>query len=110
MELRETLPRGARPARGTWRWPPASLLGSVGESSRERLLGCGTLREYPTDRRLISQGDTSTYVVVLLEGVVKVTGVSSAGREALLAIRVGGDVVGEVSAIDGGPRSSTVTA
>jgi CRP-like cAMP-binding protein len=110
MELRETLPKSARPARGTWRWPPGSLLGSVPESSRDRLLGCGTLREYPTDRRLITQGDTGTYVVVLLDGVVKVAGVSSAGREALLAIRVGGDLVGEVAAIDGGPRSSTVTA
>jgi CRP-like cAMP-binding protein len=102
-------PDGGRHVRGTWRWPPASLLGSLDAESRERLLEPGTMREYPADRRLISQGDTSTFAVVLLDGVVKVTGVSSAGREALLAIRAGGDIVGELAAIDGRPRSCTIT-
>lgn len=69
----------------------------------------GTMREYSADHRLVSQGDRSTFVIVLLDGVVKATGVSSAGKEALLAVRVGGDIVGEFAAIDGEPRSSTVT-
>jgi CRP-like cAMP-binding protein len=86
-----------------------SLLGSIDEEARERLLERGTMREYPTDRRLVSQGDTSTFVVVLLDGVVKATGVSSAGKEALLSVRVGGDLVGELAAIDGRPRSCTLT-
>lgn len=95
---------------GNWRWPTNSLLGSIGEASRNRLLECAAVREYPADHWLMAQGDTTTYVIVLLDGVVKVVGVSSAGGEALLAIRVGGDIVGEFSAIDGRPRSSTVTA
>ena len=95
--------------RGTWRWPPASLLGSIGDESRERLFGCGIIREYPANHRLITQGDHTGFVVALLDGVVKVTGVSSAGKEALLAIRVGGDIVGEFAALDSLPRSSTVT-
>jgi CRP/FNR family transcriptional regulator, cyclic AMP receptor protein len=110
MELREPVRKSARQVRGTWRWPATSLLASVSEASRNSLLDCGTMREYATDRRLITQGDTSTFVVVLLDGVVKVTGVSSAGREALIAIRVGGDLLGEFAAIDNGPRSGTVTA
>lgn len=110
MILREPVRKSTPPVRGTWRWPATSLLASLGEASRDRLLDCGTMREYPTDRRLITQGDTSTFVVVLLDGVVKVTGVSSAGREALIAIRVGGDLLGELAAIDSGPRSCTVTA
>lgn len=68
------------------------------------------MREYATERRLITQGDRSRHVIVLLDGVVKVTGVSSAGREALLTIRAGGDLVGELAALDNGPRSCTVTA
>lgn len=95
--------------RGTWRWPPASLLGSISEASRDRLLESGTMREYPADRRLITQGDRRAFVVVLLDGVVKATGVSSGGKEVLLAIRVGGDIVGELAALDNRPRSSTVT-
>lgn len=110
MELHEPFHKSERNVRGTWRWPPTSLLASVGDASRNRLLSSGTMREYPADRRLITQGDTSTFVVALLDGVVKVTGVSSSGREALLAIRIGGDILGELAAIDNRPRSCTVTA
>jgi CRP-like cAMP-binding protein len=46
---------------------------------------------------------------VLLDGVVKATGLTLDGKEALLAIRVGGDIVGEFAALDEGTRSSTVT-
>ena len=95
--------------RGTWRWPPASLLGSITDVSRERLLGCGTIREYPANRRLFAQGDRSTFVIVLLDGVVKSVGVSSAGKEALLSILIGGDIVGEFAALDSLPRASSVT-
>src|ERR1700677_3758137 len=110
MELREPVRKMACNVRGAWRWSATSLLASVGEASRDRLLDCGTMREYPTDRRIITQGDSSTFVVVLLDGVVKVTGVSSAGRETLIAIRAGGDLLGELAAMDNGPRSGTATA
>jgi CRP-like cAMP-binding protein len=96
--------------RGAWRWPPASLLGSISDSSRERLLAAGAMREYPANQRLIIQGARGTFVIVLLDGLVKVTGVSSIGKEALLAIRAGGDIVGEFAALDDLPRSATVTA
>jgi len=58
---------------------------------------------------LIREGDMTKFVIVLLDGVVKATGLTLDGREALLAIRVGGDIVGEFAALDSGPRSSTVT-
>jgi CRP/FNR family transcriptional regulator, cyclic AMP receptor protein len=54
-------------------------------------------------------GDSTTFVLVLLEGIVKATSVTSDGKEVLLAIRVGGDIVGEFAAMDSRPRSSTVT-
>jgi CRP-like cAMP-binding protein len=94
---------------GSWRWPSSSLLGSINQTSRERLLDVGSMREYPADHRLITQGDRTTFVVALLDGVVKATSVSSAGKEAFLAVRVGGDIVGEFAALDSQPRSSTVT-
>jgi CRP/FNR family cyclic AMP-dependent transcriptional regulator len=55
------------------------------------------------------EGDATKFVVVLLDGVVKATGLTLDGKEALLAIRVGGDIVGEFAALDEGPRSSTIT-
>jgi CRP/FNR family transcriptional regulator, cyclic AMP receptor protein len=94
---------------GAWKWPPASLLGSLDSRSKECLLGYGTTKQYPASRVLIREGDATKFVIVLLDGVAKATGLTFDGREALLAIRVGGDLVGEFAALDEGPRSSTVT-
>jgi CRP/FNR family cyclic AMP-dependent transcriptional regulator len=94
---------------GAWRWPPSSLLGSLGETSRDRLLEQGTTRQYLAGQVLIREGDTTKFVIVLFDGVVKATGLTLDGKETLLAIRVGGDIVGEFAALDGAPRSSTVT-
>jgi len=100
---------GARRMQGTWRWPAASLLATLGDAVRDRLLELGTIREYPAERVLMRMGDPTTFVIVLLEGIVKATGLTSDGKEVLLAVRVGGDVVGEFAALDNQPRSSTVT-
>jgi len=99
----------ARGKRGAWRWPRTSLLGTLSETSRDRLLEQGTIREYPADRVLMRMGDSTTFVLILLEGIVKATSVTSDGKEVLLAVRVGGDIVGEFAALDDRPRSSTVT-
>jgi CRP-like cAMP-binding protein len=58
---------------------------------------------------LIREGDNTTFVLILLDGVVKVTVATQDGRDALLAIRMGGDLVGEFGAVDGRARSATVT-
>jgi CRP-like cAMP-binding protein len=57
---------------------------------------------------LIREGDVTTVVYLLVAGPVKVTGATDGG-DALLAVRVGGDLVGELSALDGRPRLATVT-
>jgi CRP-like cAMP-binding protein len=77
--------------------------------SKERLLALGTKHQYLKGSVLMREGDRSRHVFVLLDGVVKVTGESPDGRMALLAIRMGGDLVGEFEALDDEPRSSTVT-
>jgi CRP/FNR family cyclic AMP-dependent transcriptional regulator len=109
MGQREDAGLRGQPRRGAWRWPPSSLLGSLTKASRDRLLELGTIRQYLASQVLIREGDTTKFVVVLLDGVVKATGLTLDGKEALLAIRVGGDIVGEFAALDEGPRSTTVT-
>jgi len=90
-------------------WPPGSLLGGLSGSARDRLLRIGAKQQYAdSGRKLIREGDSSRVVYLLLTGVVKVSAAIDVG-EALLAVRVGGDVVGELSALDSRPRSATVT-
>lgn len=99
-----------RVGRGGWDWPTGSLLGTLTGPSCSRLLQLGTLVQYAGPSRiLIREGERSRFVVVILDGVVKVTGQAGDGRDALLAIRVGGDAVGEFAALDDRPRSATVT-
>jgi len=92
-------------------WPVGSLLASLPDAARQRLLQRGTTLRYSSPSKIIfREGDKSRFVVVLLRGVVKVTAsVPDGGPDALLAIRMGGDAVGEFAALDQLPRSATVT-
>jgi CRP/FNR family cyclic AMP-dependent transcriptional regulator len=100
---------GPRSTQRRWHWPPASLLATLEDAARNRLLQSGTVREYPADQVLMRMGDQTTFVITLIEGIVKATGLTAEGKEVLLAVRVGGDLVGEFAALDNRPRSSTVT-
>lgn len=93
---------------GTYR--PNSLIASLSRTSAEALLAAGVAKGYPAGAVLLAEGTTSTHVVVLLDGYAKVTATNTDGGVALLAIRSGGDLVGELAALDGQPRSATVTA
>ncbi len=106
--------RGTEGPRGrvssNWNWPEGSLLGRLTGPARDRLLRLGTAVQYPGPSRiLMREAERSRFVAVILDGVVKVTGQVPGGRDALLAIRMGGDVVGEFAALDDQPRSATVT-
>ncbi|MGD0242976.1 MAG: Crp/Fnr family transcriptional regulator [Streptosporangiaceae bacterium] len=89
-------------------WPAGSLLGLLPAATRVALLDIGTAVEYQEPRVLMREGELSTHVILLRSAVTKVIGRAGNGRESLLAIRVTGDIVGELGAIDKKPRSATV--
>jgi CRP/FNR family cyclic AMP-dependent transcriptional regulator len=89
---------------------PRSFLAQVDPAGRRTLAQLGTSRDYRPRTALFHQGEPSRHVLVLVDGWVKVTLTSRTGEEALLAIRGPGDIVGDQSAVDGKPRSATVTA
>lgn len=95
---------------GTGQREPALFLGSLPEMVREELLSIGSPRQYSRGEKILVEGTRSDYLVLLKSGRVKVTGKLGSGQDALIAIRVGGDVVGEMAVIDDVPRSATVTA
>ena len=90
-------------------WPSGTLLAGLTDSARKRLFGIGAQVQFAdSGRMLIREGDTTSTVFLLLAGMVKVSSRTETG-EALLAVRVGGDMVGELAALDGRPRLATVT-
>lgn len=71
---------------------------------------CGELAWHETGDRLLRQGDLDGSVLLSLAGRVKVAYSEPDGAEIVLAIRGPGDLIGELSARDGLPRSATVQA
>jgi CRP-like cAMP-binding protein len=99
-----------RVAAGTLPYPQASLLGRLTDRTREDFLAVGVSEGRSAGVTIISQGDSDSSAMLLLHGSVKVLATDPAGERTLLAIRVGGDLVGEMAALDVGPRSATVIA
>lgn len=91
-------------------WPASSLLGGLDEATRTAMLALGRPVRVTDGERLLHEGDVGTHLYLLLAGWFKVMAVSADGHEALIAIRVGGDVVGELTVFDGRPRTATVKA
>ena len=68
------------------------------------------LRTFPRGTALFNEGETSDRVVLLHEGQVKVSFFTDDGKEIVLGLRGPGEILGEFSALDGEPRSATITA
>jgi CRP/FNR family transcriptional regulator, cyclic AMP receptor protein len=99
-----------RVATGTLPYPPGSLLGRLNDRTREEFLSIGVSEGRPAGMTLYTQGENDTSAMLLLYGAVKIIGRDPAGERTLLAIRVGGDLFGEMSALDIGPREASAIA
>lgn len=90
-------------------WLPETLLGRLESGTRDKLLGLGVTQSVAAHSQILREGEVESHIVLLRQAVTKVTAVMADGRQALLAIRISGDIVGEMSALNGTPRSATVT-
>lgn len=69
----------------------------------------GTVRTFARGQALFHEQQIADRVLVLRSGRVKVTA-TRRGREIVLAFRGPGDLLGDLAALDGEPRSATVYA
>jgi CRP-like cAMP-binding protein len=65
---------------------------------------------FPKGGVIFSEGDGGDRLYVVLEGKVKLSVSSSDGRENLLSVQGPGEMFGELSLFDPGPRTATATA
>jgi len=83
----------------------------TGESGAVALLRAeGRSRRFRTGATLFHEGDHSDWIGLVAKGRVKVSCFGADGRERLVAVVGPGELLGELSAIDGEPRSATATA
>jgi CRP-like cAMP-binding protein len=78
--------------------------------SAAELQRLGVRRRFAAGTTLFLEGDVAHEAVVLLAGEVKVSVGSVDGREVILDVFEPGALLGELSVIDGRPRSATVSA
>ena len=82
----------------------------ISEEDRRKLEGLSRRRRFPRGATLFTEGDRSDWLAVVLSGQVKVFSLTDEGREVVLALLGPGELVGELTAIDGQPRSATAAA
>lgn len=92
------------------RWDRSTFLGRLEDDDLAVLLEAGHRRRHRAGDVLLIEGGPPTSVVVVLSGTVKVMKAGASGRGVLLELRSAGDVIGELGAVDGAPRSATVVA
>ncbi|TKK89894.1 Crp/Fnr family transcriptional regulator [Herbidospora galbida] len=86
------------------------LFGKLTPEEQIDLRARGRTRTWARGEIVFTQGDPSTWVLLVLSGKVKISAASESGTDVVLAVRGPGAVVGEMASIDGEPRSATVTA
>lgn len=80
------------------------------DSERAALLATGRTRRFPRGTVLFHERDESDSVVLLIAGRVKTYSLTREGKEVVFAFRGPGDLLGELAAVDGRPRSAAVAA
>ena len=88
---------------------PNTFLGRLQPEERDELQALGTERSFGAGEIMMLQGEVDDRLILLLRGRAKVTRVSNGDHELLLAIRDAGELLGELTFIDGQPRIATVT-
>src|SRR4051812_7305763 len=101
---------GSAPEVGRGDGHVADFLHSLSATEAAGLAARAVFRSFVRGQTLCHQGQFADRVMILRSGRVKITATTPSGREVVLAFRGPGELVGELSALDGAPRSATVTA
>jgi CRP/FNR family cyclic AMP-dependent transcriptional regulator len=89
---------------------PQNLFVGLSDALLTELFAAARPVKLAADQMLFLAGDPGDGCYLIDEGLLKVTMVSAAGGERILAILGAGSIVGELSIIDGAPRSTSVGA
>jgi len=86
------------------------LFANLSDREREELARLVVLRQLPAREALFWIGDPGDEFFIVLSGRVEISYPDDAGREVVLAVLKPGDFLGEISLLDGGPRTATARA
>lgn len=90
-------------------WPKRAFLSRISADTARTCFSAGHFARYDPREVMIREGEDDRTVHLLISGCVKV--ISAPNEQSsgtLLAVRTGGDIVGELSTLDGQRRSASV--
>lgn len=83
------------------------LLARLPREDRQALASRARLRSYPAGTTIFGEGEAGDSLHVVVEGLVRIAVTSGSGDEATVAVVGPGDCFGELSLLDGRPRSAS---
>lgn len=92
------------------RWPSGTLMDRLSARERGELLALGIEQRVRPGTVLLRAGADGTTAILILRTFVKISMPTASGYEALLSVRVPGDLVGEVAVLNDQPRTATATS
>lgn len=87
-----------------------SLLGHLPAEDLDRLLAYSRIERYRQGDTIFLKDAPSDTMMAVVSGRVKIVTLSPDGKEAILNVITTGEVFGEISLIDGGPRTADAVA
>lgn len=89
---------------------PDSFWERLATAERAALEQISARRAYAAGTYLCHEGDQSKHAFILISGHVQVITYTEDGRELVIALRTAGDILGEMAALYGKPRTATLRA
>ncbi len=86
------------------------IIASLNDEELRDIMHNIRIKTFNKNEIILIQEDINNYMFMVLDGEVKVTQTTEAGKEIILAMYHGGEFFGEMSLIDGMTVSATVTA
>jgi CRP-like cAMP-binding protein len=90
--------------------PKGSVFAECDEAQLADLLAIGSLHTTKANEEILRQGDEGTSLIIILDGVVRVSMVTPNGREIILDYAEAGAVLGEIAVLDDQPRTASAIA
>src|SRR5215467_3971479 len=86
------------------------LFGKLSTSEIDSLIGYTRLEQYPAGREIFGKGSPGQSLMAVLRGSIKISSLSSDGKEVVFRIINAGEILGEIAALDGEERSAAAAA
>lgn len=93
-----------------WELKQNPLFRELEERVFDNLLRAAQPKVYKTRAAIFHEGDPGGSLLMVLSGQIKISGVTPNGKECVLAFMGPGEVIGEITLLDGGARTASAEA